>query len=305
MNLEDENKAGNPHDSGLLFSVSAPDRRRAQAVYDGWLVRFKREGKFAIFAKITPALAEVILERNPANRKVSDLPLSRLETEFSSGLFETNGESIIIANTGELNDGQHRLMGCIRSGTTFETVVAFGVSRESRKTVDQGVRRTPGQQLRMLDYPNATNLAHAGRMLYQLVNLGRISRAPDHQPTTSQIIETVRTYPGLSIVVPYGQRAWSAKLGGVGLFAALRHFAELKAGESTAGSFFEPLATGADLRESDPIYILRTRLQNGRGDRLTEPERAILTAKAWRAYRRGSKIRILKIVPGEDFPGIE
>lgn len=286
-----------------LFSASASERRRAEAVYDSWMKRYKRGGKFSEFVFVTPALAEVILAHNPDNRRVSPHGLRKLASDMKAGNFQVNGESVVISSTGDLNDGQHRLRGCIESGVSFETNLVVGVDRQSRETLDQGIRRTPGQQLTMLGYSDGNNLAHAGRVYWQMMTYGRVSHAPELSPSWPQVLEVIEDHPGLADL-SYGRRAWKAKLGGVGLHAAMRLWCESIGGAAAGEKFFEPVVTNLGFKgKSDPSYQLHKRLLEG--DRLTETERAAFIIKAWNAFRNGQTIRILRFQDGEDFPEAE
>jgi len=286
-----------------LFSASGAERRRAEAIYDAWMKRAMRNGKFAEGVTITPALAEVLLKHNPDNRKISRIAVNKYASDMSGGRWEFNGEAIVISDTGELNDGQTRLTACVQSGVSFQTIVVVGVSRQSRETLDQGARRTPGQQLQMLGYKDSSNLGHAGRVYWQLATHGRVSSAPEFACTWPQILETVEENPGLCDTA-YGHRAWKAKLGGVGLHVALRLWCANIGGVTAAEKFFEPVVSSLGFRgKTDPAYQLHKRLEEGK--KLNEVERAAFVIKAWNAFRRGQPIRVLKFLPGEDFPQAE
>lgn len=298
-----------PADSGgqsePLYTAAASVRRQVEAKYDEWLRKARKTGKWTDFVVITPAMAELLLEHNPENRPVPATAEARLSADMKDGNFQTNGESVIIAITGELNDGQTRLKACIKSGKPFETVLVVGVPRNTRETLDQGTRRTPGQQLHMLGYSDGNNLGHAARVLWQLNTYQRVSQSPDHQPTWPQRLETINGTPGLAGRLGLGRRAWKGRLGGAGLFAALYEWCAQRVGDAEAEKFFEPLVSGIDIKAGSPIAKLRERLQDPASKRLTPAERALLTVKCWNAWRRGEGMRRLILVPGEDFPEAE
>lgn len=288
---------------GPLFSASASEKRRAQAVYDAWMKRYSRNGVFSERATITPALAEVILERNPANRKISEVAVRRYATDMSDGRWQFNGETIIIDKDGMLNDGQHRCHSAILSGASFDTLVAVGVERESRETLNTGKIRIVADHLQMKGHVDANNLGYAARTYWQLQTFGRTHTSSDRRPTQAQINETIEDHPGLVESLKYGHKARKARIGPVGLMAGLK----LWLGErdpSADQKFFQPLVAAIGFAgKYDPAYLLHKRLVES--DRQQESERTLLIFKAWNAYRTHAPIRLLKIVPGEEFPKAE
>jgi hypothetical protein len=285
---------------GALWTASGAEKRRAQAWWDAQMKRAQRNGMFVEFTTITPALAELMLGNNPDNRKLSQRLVQALASDMKGGRWQSNGEAIVIAATGELNDGQHRLNACVLSGCNFDSVVVFGASRESRTTLDQGKRRTPGDVLAISGYVDTNHLAHAARIVFQMKNFKRISKAPEVAPTAAQTLETVEENPRLIESLPMGRRAGKAKLGSIGTFTGLHYVCRMKSATATE-EFFEVLTSALGFKgKTDPIYLLHKRLVEG--DRLRETERAALLVKAWNAWRTKDSIRQLKFVPGESFP---
>ena len=112
------------------------DARDAEAWLDRNVARARATGKFCEFFLITPAIAKVLLANNNKNRTLVISGVRKWAEALKSGDWEDNGETIKVADTGELNDGQHRLTAVVETGIPLATFVAFGLSRESRKTVD-------------------------------------------------------------------------------------------------------------------------------------------------------------------------
>jgi len=55
--------------------------------------------------------------------------------------WQTNGESIKFNINGGLDDGHHRLLGCVEADTPFETYVVYDLPSEARATLDTGKNR--------------------------------------------------------------------------------------------------------------------------------------------------------------------
>lgn len=131
--------------------------------YDGevqWLDDLVKEGaerKFIEFFKITPVRAQVLLERNEGNRRLRYKTFTERLTDIANRRWQVNGETLIVSDDGKLNDGQNRLFSVLLSGATIETAIAFGVERDSIKTVDSGAAREVSDRLGFdgVENPNA------------------------------------------------------------------------------------------------------------------------------------------------------
>ena len=78
----------------------------------------------ASIEKITPAIAKSMLTKNTCNfRRPDQARVTRYSDEQSRGKWKLTGDAIVFANTGELLNGQHRLLAVIKSGVTCEFVV--------------------------------------------------------------------------------------------------------------------------------------------------------------------------------------
>lgn len=294
-------KAADP--DGPLFTASATEKRRAQAVYDAWMARAKRSGIMIELVRVTPALAEIILSKNENNRKVSKIQVKRLATDMTGGRFLFNGDAVRLTSKGGLLDGQHRCHACIASGVSFDAIVIVGIETDAQQTIDQQLRRTAAHQLGMLGYKDPSNVAHAGRIYWMLKERGTVIRNLEHQPTYQQILETIEEHQALTETA-YGHKAWKAHLGGVGLHVAMRLWCANIGGDAAADKFFTPLVSSLGFKgKTDPAYMLHKALSER--ERLTEKERAAFVIKAWNAYRRGQPLRQLKFLAGEEFPTAE
>jgi hypothetical protein len=100
-----------------------------------------------------------MLARNVENRPHKIGQTRRLRDDIAGGLWQVNGESLVFAVDGSLNDGQHRLRAVADGGVAIRTVAVFGVSRESRFTLDLGRSRNPSDILHFQGFRNPFVLA--------------------------------------------------------------------------------------------------------------------------------------------------
>lgn len=109
-----------------------------------WLVR---RGNYTTV--ITPELAEQLLERNTNNRPKKERAISQYARDMQAGKWDPDASDVKFARTGELIDGQNRLLACMRAGVPFPTLVRTGLSIKAKAHVDTGVKRTAADMLRM------------------------------------------------------------------------------------------------------------------------------------------------------------
>lgn len=85
---------------------------------------------------LTPERAAELLEHNTLNRPLSQLHVERLARQIVAGKWKFNGDTIKIAATGDVLDGQHRLWAVIEAKKTVETLLVHGVDRDAFTTID-------------------------------------------------------------------------------------------------------------------------------------------------------------------------
>lgn len=109
---------------------------------------------------VTPELAhEWLDERNTNNRKVKERAIVRYAREMANGRWDPDASDLKFSRTGELIDGQNRLLACVRAGVPFPTLVRTGLKLESKTRVDVGVRRTVSDTFQLERIPYANNVA--------------------------------------------------------------------------------------------------------------------------------------------------
>lgn len=266
------------------------------------LARAKTE-PVAELVTLTPALAALLLSRNQKNRPISEVGLDRLKRDLLEGRWVFNGESIVVADDGGLNDGQHRCRAVVETGISIRMVIVFGPKRESRMTLDQGVTRTVGHYLTMHGYSHANALAVAANYYCQMKERGRLSNSGKDRPTKTETLLYAEKHKGLSESVAYVSRPGAAALSSVGMLAFCRYAFFEKAGDDPANEFMDRILSGAGLNAGSPILYCRNRLIETKG-KANIHERAELIFKAWNAWRLGERVERI-VVAGVKLPKLE
>lgn len=221
---------------------------------------------------ITPERARELLKQNINNRVTSETNVRYLMKQFSDGKWMLNGESIKIAESGEILDGQHRLKACIRAGISFVTMVVYNVPVNSKHTMDTGKNRSATDVLSFsVDGKYIGRLSSVSKFIMNFErgafgtaasNSGRGGQAKHTSPDNTDVLNFVLNTEGFQYFVEHstkihysGDRCVPPKL-----FTGLHWIISQKANEELADSFFTTLSTGIGVLPENPIFILRRKL---------------------------------------------
>lgn len=255
-----------------------------------------------------PQMCEEILRgHNNHNRPLRRSRAQRYAEDMRAGAWQVNGETVKFAASGELLDGQTRLMGCVLSGVPFTTWAAFGLDADAFQTIDGGISRTAGDALAIDGEANATNLA-ATLALVWLDERGKLEQV-GKAPSTPILLDVLARHPGIREACGQKRRLLKDTF----LHPRVATFCLYRFGQldpDAARRFFEDLRLGAGLPAGDPVLALRNRLV---ADKIAKnkPDTSYVLAiviKAWNYRRQGRTIRHLRWRTegdaAEDFPRI-
>lgn len=133
---------------------------------DGTNVPLKADSFRSYNAVVTPELASKWLGTQVRNRKVQQHAMLGYRTDMINGLWAFTGDPIRFDRKGRLIDGQNRLealKGVTVPNFALPFVVQTGLPEDAQERMDQGARRTAGQQLYLKGIPSGSNLAAAIR----------------------------------------------------------------------------------------------------------------------------------------------
>lgn len=302
MDITLDAKSEAPIASDIFTAAQSPERNRAERWLDAQFERVSRFGPFTVTAKLTPELAELLLAKNPDNRPLSEVKIGQYVRDIGAGNWRHNGETIIVAETGELNDGQHRCRAVIDAGRAIVTEMTFGVGRDTRLTVDTGIKRTIGRQLHMMGYPEANSQAHAAALIMVFNRTKRFAQLTlALRPTPSEVQVFVSQHD-LHTHILYSSAAARKLSLSKGMAAAVHYLCNQK-DPHLADAFFEALATGVKDGvglKGGPIYRLRE-LLIAKGKKLSEAQAAEAIIRAWNAVRHNRSPRSL-LLDDQPFP---
>ncbi len=72
---------------------------------------------------ISPHQAKLMLESSRGNRTVKRHHVEAISRDMAAGRWKLTGDALKIDTNGQLNDGHHRLLACVKSNTSFKTAM--------------------------------------------------------------------------------------------------------------------------------------------------------------------------------------
>lgn len=256
---------------------------------------------------VGPVLAAAMLKRNhptpddpTPNRPLRDGDVRKLADEMREGKWIENGQAIIFASNGRLNDGQHRLHAVILSGCTVPMDVRFGIERAAMKATDIGRKRAPSDWLNMLGLPQGQTVAAAARLLvsYQEIEEESVDFNFAAMLTPSMTEKVVMENPGLVDAALRSCMFYREFRQIPKSIWAFCYFVCEKIDRDDAERFFNALATGVGFESpNDPANVARKFFINPVRDiSYRRPGQKIAVIfKAWNSFRLGRKRTLLRI----------
>lgn len=248
---------------------------------------------------LTPADALALLELNTNNRSLRSHISVQYAEDMISGRWRYAAEPLKFDTEGILLDGQHRLMGLAsltesHPDTVIKFLIVTGLDGYAQTVMDQGSRRTAGDNLGIAGIKNGHYIAASARIfilwtqnrLFQTNGLAGSGKASNTEAQV-WVEENPDIVEDIQLVLRY-TKSIDAPISVVA--AAFARFKEIDAKD--AGEFLVMLGTGANLYEGHPILTLRERLARIRRDRTKTSSRDHLAflIMAWNAYRSGNKM---------------
>jgi hypothetical protein len=272
-----------------------------------YIERGKRK-LFTVTVLITPELAKMILANNPINRnKSTKRQIPRIARSIKGGRWRHNGETIKIAVTEELLDGQNRLEACVITGIPIISEVVFGVALEVGDSIDTGISRNLVHVLQRNGYKTQTSATgHGAGLVMAYDAYGRFSittaERPDHEEVTAWMIEN----PAYARSVQIGTSVGAKLKASQGVFCAL-HYLFARRDRDAADIFFDRLREGDNLNKGDPVHRFREYVREHRPfDRRADIETlCLLGIKAFNLFRRGGTTQNLRLTRTEKTPVLD
>jgi hypothetical protein len=251
----------------------------------------------AAFEFITPELAKEMLGAgNRKNRRLNDRQVTRLRgiMDRDEWMYDST-DAIGVATDGAVVNGQHRCETIAASDRGVWCLVTRGVRPSIINVIDQGASRNFTQTLQIDGhYADPQGVSGAVEWAYKMIGHFEKQLPLEHKPSVPQLLDWLAAHPRIvDSLEPAKRVKTKLPMTKVGMLTGY-HYAFSCVDAQLADDFFEQLATGLGIGDSDPVYTLRERLikdQSLPNDKqLRAWQIAVLLVTAWEAARAGEKI---------------
>lgn len=240
------------------------------------------------------------LKHNKRNRPISSGVVTRYANDMDNGLWTFAADPIRFDTDGNLIDGQHRLAALTRLDITLPMLVIRGLPGDSQLVMDQGHKRTAGQQLGLMGVRNSAQIASMAKVVIQhdtglLFRDNKLSGAI----TAPLIHEWVEDHPReVEFLQPLITkiRQIDAPPSIIGAFVVIAY----RAAGADVGMFIAQLDELVGMSKGHPVYTLDKRLRRIRKERIKVSQRDYLALfiQAFNAWRSGRQITQFLRPPG-------
>jgi hypothetical protein len=245
--------------------------------------------------RITPALATEMLKKNTHNRKFRRRSLLDYSREIENGNWTQNGETIKFAEDGALLDGQHRLraleiVGDAHPGDDsifIDVWVMYNLPPETQHTMDQGVKRTAADSMRLMGMANANHVAAISKKVWQWKR-GDVFFNGNSTPSTDDLLEVLKEHPGIHRSAEVGVYTRSRFRFVPASVVGTAHYLFNEVSPEDTVWFFARLADGEMMATNHPIMALRRAFMGtdtSRKVRLPDGKGVAYMIRAWNATR--------------------
>jgi hypothetical protein len=250
------------------------------------------------FLNVDTEIAKDMMTRNTdysyRNRPIALNTIKRYEKALLENRWRLTGEPVIFSDDGVLLNGQHRLIACINTGVSFPTLVVFGISRDSFKFMDRGLKRNVSHVFAIEGIPNATLMAACVSWLDRIYNSNGFNRGAATRPENEQFLDIYDRHKDLqnstwvsNKISKEGERLISPAL------MTTLHYLFAKKDREEADDFMRKVITGIGItEEKEPENLIRKWLMkdnNQPGQVRNDVYRAAFVVQAWNSRRTGKK----------------
>ena len=260
--------------------------------------------------EVTPEIAaEWLLRDRPGNRNIRQGSVDKYARDQSEGRWDLAVDCIAFNKQGQLVNGRHRLMACIKSGICIPSLVLLG--KETVIDIDATSARSAGDYFRLMGISSCNRAAAVAKWVaaYEVNHLGSsLQRAWSHSELWECFGRHVGIADSLTFIGGFPNEDLK-RLGRAAVLVAIHYLICLETGDrSLADAYFDQLITGENVGRRDPAKMVRNRLidlkrdEESRRLRLDNLKWATYVAKGWNAIATGSEISHLRVGEAEKFP---
>lgn len=242
---------------------------------------------------LTPEKATELLEHNGLNRPLGDLHVKRIAAQIIAGKWRFNGDTIKVADTGDVLDGQHRLWAIIEAKKPVETIVVYGIAREAFSTIDTLRKpRSGGDVIALNGHARHRNII-AGALSWLIRWQRKVLveyKAPQNKIENSDIEEAFAENPKIIQAVETAQRLRGLANPSI---MAFFYYVLINRDAELADRMIATLENPAGVSVNDPFFRLRTYFTADHHNKKDPLVTIAIAIKAANAASADEKVKVL------------
>jgi len=248
---------------------------------------------------ITPSKSKELLEANTHNRRIKQPVVLKYAKDMIEGRWlEDTGETIKIAKSGRILDGQHRLHAIIKANKAIYCHISNGLDESVFKVIDTGTTRNATDVFKIEGIKNENKLPSI-ISFFNLLEAGKKHKSLHvHEKSTNAMLLN-QYYEDENFWQSVSRNAFNWYIGFakiltpafIGGFYA--HFYKLNSDK--AYSFMVQLTSGINV-ENETILLLRNKLIADKVSIKKMPQnlKMALVIKTWNSFITNKTIKFLK-----------
>lgn len=261
-------------------------------------LKYKRE-------LITPELAQSLLNQNTHNRNIRMPLVWQYSADMSNGKWKRNtAETIKIASSGRILDGQHRLKAVVHSNTCQYMDIVYDMDASVFDVIDTGKSRNAGDVFKISGIKNA-NTVPGIISVYNRLKKSYVADTREkyvvgtNQDILKQYYENPNFWARITTET-IGFYAAFAKILAPSMIGGVHAYLHEINGE-LSNDFMNQMCRGEDI-ENDTIRLLRNVLiKDKMSSRKMPPQnKLMLIVKTWNNFVTGKEIKHLKYNPDNE-----
>lgn len=242
---------------------------------------------------IAPEMAMRLLEHNSLNRPLSQAHVERIASQILHGKWRFNGDTIKIAEGGDILDGQHRLWAIIEAKAPVETMVVTGISPDAFATIDT-IRKPRSLGDTVALSGNARHRSTIGAALAWFIRWQTHTletyKAPKNKIENSDVERALVKNPG---IVRAAERAHMLRSIANTSIMTFLFYIVANQDEALAERMMATLADPAGVGLSDPFFKLRTYFISDHHKRKEALTTIAVAIKAINAASKNQRVNVL------------
>jgi hypothetical protein len=248
--------------------------------------------------RITPRQARYILKTyNTKNRKPSKVAVTKYATDMQSGNWQLTAQTIAFDRDQVLLDGQQRLLACVQTDMPQDFLVAFGLSPDCFKNIDNGKGKTNADILGMNGFgePAITSALTRAIIAYETSGTTDANTFKGvYQITKSQILEYLDAHPEITQFIDKYKKSQVVS----SLIASFCYWLLSQDNRQECEKYLDQVLLGYNLEPDTIQSYLFNKLQRNRNTVQQKMTKTSIIANiiiGWKRYMGYSKSKSLQI----------